>query len=153
MDRLIDREQWFYRTLHRTGVQKIKFGTECDSHWGGKNNRKLNPFIKTMVHRSNIHYSKINQKGNWKKYMRFPLELQKKWDLPRQLIQLCIRKGGLGILDIDTRLNSMSKTKWIQRLLSPTNVFWKDLMYSLKVILKSDQGLVLRQTQILRSTR
>ena len=21
-------EQWFYRTLHRTGIQKIKFGTE-----------------------------------------------------------------------------------------------------------------------------
>ena len=29
-----------------------------------KNNLKLNPFIKTMVHRSNIHYSRINQKRN-----------------------------------------------------------------------------------------
>ena len=80
-DRQTDREQWFYRTLHRTGVKKIKFGTECDSHWGGKNNRKLNPFIKTMVNRSNIHY-KMNQKRNQKKYIQFPLELQKKWDLP-----------------------------------------------------------------------
>ena len=27
-----------------------------------KNNRKPNPLIKTMVHRSNIHYSEIYQK-------------------------------------------------------------------------------------------
>ena len=46
---------------------------------------------------------------------------------PRQLIQLCIWKGGLGILDLDTQLNSILQTKWIQRLLNPTNVFWKDL--------------------------
>ena len=26
-----DREEWYYRTLRRTGVQKIKFWTECDS--------------------------------------------------------------------------------------------------------------------------
>ena len=76
-DRPTDRKQWFYRTLVRTGVQKIKSGTECNSHWGGKNNRKLNPFIKTMVHRSNIHYSKINKKRNRKKYVQFPQELQK----------------------------------------------------------------------------
>ena len=145
-----DGEQWFYRTLHRTGVQKIKFGTECDSHWGGKNNRKLNPFIKTMVHRSNIHYSKINQKGNWKKHIKFPLELQKLRP-PRHLVQLSTWKGGIGILDIDTQLNSL-KTKWIQRLLNPTNAFWKDLkLYWLNLILNSNQGLVLfRQTQILR---
>ena len=43
----------------------------------GKNNRKPNTFIKAMVHRSNIHYSKMNQKGNWKKHIQFPLELQK----------------------------------------------------------------------------
>ena len=76
-DRQTDREQWYYRTLHRAGVQKIKFGTECDYHWGGNNNFKLNLFIRAMVHRSNVHYSKINQKRNWKQYIKFILELQK----------------------------------------------------------------------------
>ena len=79
-----------------------------------------------MVHRSNIHYSKINQKVNYKKHIQFLLELQKLRP-PRHLIQLSIWKGGLGILDIDTQLNSL-KTKWIQRLLKPTKAFWKDLM-------------------------
>ena len=47
------------------------------------------------------------------------------------------------------------KTKWIQRLLIPINVFWKDLMlYWLNLILNSNQGLVLlRQGQIFRSTK
>ena len=32
--------------------------------------------------------------------------------------------------------------KWIQSLLNPTNVLWKDLvLYCLKLILNSDQGL------------
>ena len=35
----------------------MKFGTEGDSHCGAKNNPKLNP-------KSNMHYSKINQKRN-----------------------------------------------------------------------------------------
>ena len=134
-------------------VGKIKFGAECDTLWEGKNNRTLNPFIKTMVHKSNMHYSKINQKGNWKKHIKLPLELQKMRP-PRHLIQLSTWKGVLGILDIDGQLNSL-KTKWIQRLLNPTHAFWKDLMlYWLNLILNSNQGLVLfRQTQILRSTR
>ena len=51
----------------------------------------------------------------------------KKMRPPRNLVQLSILKGGLGILDIDIQLNSL-KTKWIQRLLNPTNAFWKDLM-------------------------
>ena len=58
--------------------------------------------------------------------MKFPLELQKMRP-PRHLIQLSTWNGGLGILDIDTQLNSL-KTKWIQRLLNPTNALWKDLM-------------------------
>ena len=33
----------------------------------------------------------------------------------------------LDILDIDTQLNFL-KIKWIQRLLTPTNALWKDLM-------------------------
>ena len=44
----------------------------------------------------------------------------KKVRLPRHLALLSIWRGGLGILDIDTQLNS-SKVKWIQRLSNPTN--------------------------------
>ena len=73
----------------------------------------------------------------------------------KHLVQFSIWKGGWGILDIgiDTQLNSL-KTKWIQRLLNPTNAFWKGLMlYWLNLIFNSNQGLVLfRQTQILKST-
>ena len=41
--------------------------------------------------------------------------------------------------------------KWIRRLLNPTNALWKDLiLYRLKLILNSDQDLVLfRRKQIL----
>ena len=85
-DRETDREQWF----NRTGVQKLKFGTECDSYWGEKIIAKLNPFIKTMVDRSNIHYSKINQKRNWKKVHIISSGTTKKMRPPWQLIQLCI---------------------------------------------------------------
>ena len=46
---------------------------------------------------------------------------------PRHLAQLPIWKGRLGILDIDTQLDSM-KIKWIQRLFHPTHALWKDLM-------------------------
>ena len=72
----------------------------------------------------------------------------------RHLTQLPTWKGGLGILDIDTQLNSL-KIKWIQRLLHPTNALWKDLMlYHLNLILNSNQGLALfRQNQILRLIR
>ena len=41
-------------------------------------NRNPNPLIQTAVHRSNIYYSKIYQKGNWKN-IRFFLE-GKKYD-------------------------------------------------------------------------
>ena len=62
-------------------------------------------------------------------------------------------RSELVILDIDMKLNCI-KIKWIQRLLNPTNVLWKDLMlHQLKLILNSDQGPPLfRQKQILRST-
>ena len=73
---------------------------------------------------------------------------------PRHIAQLPIWKGRLGILNIDTQQNSL-KIKWIQRLLNPTNAAWKDLiLHRLNLILNSNQGLaLLRQTQILRSTR
>ena len=68
--------------------------------------------------------------------------------------QLSIWRSGLGFLDKDTQLNSL-KRKWIQRLLNPTNALWKELMlYRLKLILDSKQGLALfRQKQILSSNR
>ena len=60
---------------------------------------------------------------------------------PRHLAQLSIWKGGLGILEMGTQLNSL-KIKWIQKLLNPTNALWKDLMlYRLKLILNSNQDL------------
>ena len=45
---------------------------------------------------------------------------------PRHLVQLSTWNGGIAILYMDTQLNSL-KTKLIQRLLNPTNAFWKDL--------------------------
>ena len=73
---------------------------------------------------------------------------------PRHLVQLPIWKGRLGILDIDTQLNSL-KNKWIQRLLNSNNALRKNLMlYQLNLNLKSNQGLALfRLNQILQSTR
>ena len=136
-------------------VKKIKFGTECDSHWGGKNNRKLNFFIKTMVHRSNLHYSKINQKRNWKNIDSFLWNNNKK-NPPRQVILLCIWKSGLGILEIDTQLNSMLKTKWLlnSKIIKPhQSILERFIMHWLNLIFKSNQGWVLRQRQILRSPR
>ena len=72
----------------------------------------------------------------------------------RHLAQLYIWKGGPRILDMDTQLNSL-RIKWIQNLFNPTNVLWKVLiLYRLNLILNSNQALtLLRQTQILRSTR
>ena len=95
-----------------------------------------------MIHRSNLYYSKIYQKGNWRKNIQFPLE-QIKMQPPRHLTQLSIWRGWLGILDIDTKSNCI-KIKWIERLLNPTNALWKGLMlYLLKIILNSDQALAL----------
>ena len=65
-------------------------------------------------------------KQKLKKAYKFLLELQKTRP-PKDLVQLPIWKGGQGILDKDTQLNSL-KTKQIQKLLNPTNAFQKDLM-------------------------
>ena len=86
---------------------------------------KLDLFIKTRVHRSKIHYSNINHQGNEKSMYNFHWNY-KKMRPPRHLIQLSIWKDGLGILDIDTQLNSL-KTKWIHRLINRTNASWKIL--------------------------
>ena len=126
-DRQTNREQWFYRTLSvGQGSKKSNLKESATLFEREQNNRKLNPFIKTMVYRSNIQYSKINQERKWKKHTKFPLQLQK-IRLPRHLVQLFTWKGWIGILDIDTQLNSLN-TKWIQRLLKPTNAFWKDTL-------------------------
>ena len=62
MDRQTDREQWFYRTLSvGQGSKKSNLKESATLFEREQNNRKLNPFIKTMVYRSNIQYSKINQ--------------------------------------------------------------------------------------------
>ena len=94
--------------------RKLISGKECDSLSEEKNNRKPNPLTKTMLHRSNIYYSKIYMKENWKKNIQFPLE-HSKLRPPKYLTQLSIWKGGLVILDIDSQLNSL-KIKYIQRL-------------------------------------
>ena len=54
---------------------------------------------------------------------------------------------------ISTQLNCI-KTKWIQKLVNPTNALWGDLvLYLLKFILSSDQFLALfRQKHITMST-
>ena len=62
--------------------------------WKKKDNCKQNSLIQTLVYRSNIYYSKVYQRENWKK------NKQKK-------AQICIWKCGLGILDIDTQWNSL----------------------------------------------
>ena len=65
-------------------------------------------------------------------------------------------RHSLDILNIDTQLNFL-KIKWIQRLLTPTNALWKDLMLywlNIDLILKSNQVLDLfRQKQIIRYSR
>ena len=47
----------------------------------------------------------------------------------RRQTQLSIWTIGVGILDIETQLNSL-KIKWNPRLLNPTNALWKnDMLY------------------------
>ena len=81
-------------------------------------------------------------------------EKKKKKQPPRHLAQLSITSGGIGILEIDTLVNSL-KINWTQMLLNPTNALWIDLMlYQLNLILNSNQSLSLfRRKQIIRSNR
>ena len=63
------------------------------------------------VHRSNIlYYSKTYRKENWRKNKKFSLE-QQKIRHARHLAQLPNWKGGQGVFDKDTQLNSL-KIKW-----------------------------------------
>ena len=62
---------------------------------------------------------------------------------PRHLAQLSIRTIGLGILNIETQLNSL-KTKWIQRFLNPINALWKKFMlYQSNLVLDYNQAMAL----------
>ena len=70
--------------------------------------------------------SKYIKKEIEKRIYNFLLE-GKKMRPPRHPALLPIWKGGLGILDVDTQLNSL-KIKWIQRLFHPTNALWKNFM-------------------------
>ena len=61
----------------------------------------------------------------------------------RYLAQISIWMIGLGILDIETQLNSL-KINWIQTLINPTNALWENLMlYRLNLILNYKQELAL----------
>ena len=102
--------------------------------------------MQTVVHRPNLYYSKIYQK----RIYQFLWNRKKIWP-PRCLVQLSISASGLGILDIETQLNSL-KIKWIQRLLNSNNSLWKNLiLYQFNLILNYNKGLALfRQKQILR---
>ena len=105
----------------------------------------------SVVHRSNIYYSKIYQKGNWEN-IQLPLEPKKTPQQPhKDLAQLSIWRGRLDILEIGTHWKSL-KIKWIQRLLNPTNALRRDLvLYRLNLILNSSQSLALfRQKQIMK---
>ena len=91
-------------------------------------NYKPNFTFKTVVCKSYLYNPKIYQKRKEiEKRIHDFLWKRQKIHPHRYLIQLSIWKGGLGILDIDTQLNSL-KIKWIKRLLHPTNALWKDLM-------------------------
>ena len=50
-----------------------------------------------------------------------------KVEIEKTIAQLSIWKCGLGILNIDTQLNSL-ELKWIERLLNDTNALWKALI-------------------------
>ena len=61
-DRESDVERWV------SHLKKSIFPTECNSLWDEKKkeNCKPNSLIHALVYRSNIYYSKIYQRENWK---------------------------------------------------------------------------------------
>ena len=67
-----------------------------------RGNCKLNPLIESVVHRSNLYYSKIYQKR-----IHDFLWNRKKIRPSRHLVQLSISTSGLCILDVETQLNSL----------------------------------------------
>ena len=122
-----------------TDRRSEKVWTGCNSLWDEKRkkNCKPNSLIQTLIYRSNICYSKIYQRKDWKNNSStLHLEMWTRYFRHRYSI------------------NSL-ELQWILRLLNPTNPLWKALMlYWLKLKKDSNQGLcLLRQKQILRSYR
>ena len=101
-----------------------------------KENSKPNSLIQTLVYSSNIYYSKIYQRGNWKNISTLHLEVWIRYFRHRYSIKL-------------------SRTSMNLKIIRPTNPLWKGLMlFWLNLKNNSNQGLCLfRQKQILRSSR
>ena len=76
MDRQTDKSCFIGPSVGQTS-KKSYLKQKSATLFERKNNCKLNAFMKTMIHRSNIHYSKINQKRKLKQHIKFPLQLQK----------------------------------------------------------------------------
>ena len=101
-----------------------------------------NPCLKLRGKKIIVNQPSYPKNNTLKRNTQFLLEQEKIQPL-RYLAQLLIWMIGLGILDIETQLNSL-KIKWIQRLLNPTNAPWINLMlYQLNLILNYNQGLAL----------
>ena len=64
--------------------------------------------MKTMLHRSNTQYSKLNQKRGLKKAYKISSGTTK-IETPHAPSSALHLEGGLGILDIDTQLNSFTE--------------------------------------------
>ena len=102
-----------------------------------KRSCKPNPLIQTLVYRSNIYYSKIYQRGNWKSNgWTLHLEVWTRYFRHRYQIKLF-------------------RTSMNLKIIKPHHALWKGLMlYWLNLKNNSNQGLCLfRQKQILRSSR
>ena len=107
-----------------------------------KKNCRPNPLIQIFVHRSNIHYSKVYQKENWKNNTKFPLERKKIWS-PRYLVQLSIWNYGLGVLRYWYSIK-LSRNLMDSKIMNLTNALWKGLMLDLLTLkLNSNQCLYL----------
>ena len=107
-----------------------------------KKNCRPNPLIQVFVHRSNIHYSKVYQKENWKNNTKFPLERKKIWS-PRYLVQLSIWNYGLGVLRYWYSIK-LSRNLMDSKIMNLTNALWKGLMLDLLTLkLNSNQCLYL----------
>ena len=117
-------------------LKKSIFWTECNSLWDEKKreNCKPNSLIQTLVNRSNIYYSKIYQRENWKSNgWALHLEVWTTYFRHRYQIKL-------------------SRTSMNLKIIKPHHALWKGLMlYWLNLKNNSNQGLCLfRQKQILR---
>ena len=121
----LDNSNWDKISL----AKKFIFTKHCDCHWE-KNKwlwTKSSSYPNFGIYIGQIFaIAKLTKKDIAKRMYNF-LWNNKKIRSHRNLAPLSIWKGGLGILDIHTQLNSL-KSIWIQRSLNPTNALWKYLM-------------------------